>query len=103
VCLRGSLSKKKPWNLESTASQKQKNHGFRSAPTHGFSRCPIRFSLLRPTGRLAEKEASPKIKTAQAKEPVDHLTLLNNILFHIALNQYPVRIILSIQKKSLAR
>jgi hypothetical protein len=34
---------------------------------------PVR--LLRPTGRLAEKKASPKIKTARAKEPVDHLIL----------------------------
>jgi hypothetical protein len=31
---------------------------------------PVR--LLRPTGRLAEKKASPKTKSVQAKEPVDH-------------------------------
>jgi hypothetical protein len=83
--------------------KKQKNHGFRSAPTHGFSRCPVRFSLLRPTGRLTEKEASPKRKTAKTKEPVDHLILISNLLFNIAVNQYRVRIILSIQKKSTPR
>jgi hypothetical protein len=36
---------------------------------------PVR--LLRPTGRLAEKEASPKTKKAKVKKPENHHRLLN--------------------------
>jgi hypothetical protein len=78
VCLRGLFSKKKPWELGIHGLTSARNHGLRSVPTHGFSRCPVRFSLLRATGRLSEIKASPKIKVAKVKEPTDHPVLLVN-------------------------
>jgi hypothetical protein len=59
---------------ESTASRKQKPWVPRSAyPWFQSVSGPVR--LLRPTGRLAEKQAAPKTKTAKVKKPVGHLFL----------------------------
>jgi hypothetical protein len=62
--------------LESTASKKQKPWVPQFAyPWFQSVSGPVR--LLRPTGRPAEKEASPKTKKAKAKKPENHLRLLN--------------------------
>jgi len=39
---------------------KTKNHGFRSVPTHGFSRCPVRFAYFAPQAGLLKKKPPQK-------------------------------------------
>jgi hypothetical protein len=69
--------------LESTASKKQKPWVPQFAYPW-FQSVSGSVRLLRPTGRLTEKKASPKIRKAKVKKPVGHLILSNKPLSCIA-------------------